>query len=482
MAQLVTLGPIALPTLKGEVVETVGEQLESVGAGVVAGERRPRPFPLTIPLRGDRVAGTDRRTVGLRLRRQVRALMENPLARMQGLYLNWAVDTEQNCWLLVGGGDVRPGPTGAGGIVFGDFELALTDCYRVANQRTHRPARRVVMLDRRLVTTPRDYLRTVYATTFASTASQPRAWLPVAITDPVAGSTRRPLSLSTVTTADGSVTTYDATTDGEIVDFEQAEGDMNKADVKIWDRQGAGAVEASWERVYGPDQPLTSGDVPVIENALARAVWDATNTRWDVYSSVSGAWTLDATVNVGGVTANLLASVRATVVEWTPERAVLRVTGVHTADAQRAVIYVTLQRGWAGPRFEAYVSHISSTVGARIQVFVKSTGDATFTKSSGGALAITSGGSLGTMATFAAGALLLGPGTDRAVWAAFHSETATLQGAVLSSREGFSAFENNYVSVVVGMGVRASGATDAQTWGKIHMHQVDLIPELVARA
>ena len=480
MAQLVMLGPLALPTLKGEIVETVGDQLDAVGAGVVPGERRPRPFPLTIPIRGEVLAGVDRRATGLRLRRQVRALMENSLARLQGLYLNWSVDAEQNCWLLVGGGDLK---YAMGGVTFGDFELALTDCYRVANQRTHRPARRIVALDRRLSTTPRDVLEVVYSTDFSVTGNtaQTIGYLPVSITDPVSGNTRFPMNLSSLASVDGPVYVANVT-DGLIIDFEHAEGDMNKGDVRIWDRQGAGAVEASWERVYGPDQPLTAGDVPVLDNGLARATWDATNKRWDVYGWTGSAWSLDATVIAGGSVATPnLTLVRAAVVEWSAERAVLLVTALQSPESIRVRIFVTLQRGWAGPRFEVYAHDLDSTATAQIGTYVKSTGDATFTKSDAISLAITTGGSLGTFSGFEPGAGLLGPGTDRGIAVATTSATAALQGATLASREGFNIIETYYVSIWLSLGARATAGTDANNHRERSLWDVRSVPELVAR-
>jgi hypothetical protein len=481
MAQLVTLGPLALPTLKGEIVETVGDQLEAVGAGVVAGERRARPFPLTIPIRGEILAGVDRRATGLRLRRQVRALMENSLARLQGLYLNWSVDPEQNCWLLIGGGDLK---YAQGGIGFGDFELALTDCYKVASLRTHRPARRVVAIDRHLGTTPRDILGTVFNTGFTANTTICRTWLPVAISDPVSGSTRFPLNLSTLSTAEGNVYVLDST-DGLIVDYEQAEGDMNKADVKVWDRQGAGATEASWERVYGSDQPLTAGDVPVLENGVVRALWDATNKRWDLQDWSGSAWVTQATVIAGSlVTTQNLTLLKAAVVEWSMDRAVLLVTALQSPEFNRLKIYVTLQRGWTAPRFEVYARDLDSVATPQIMAYAKSTGDATFQKSTGGAVAITSGGALGTFVGLGPHASLVGPGTDKAIWLAVVQENLTVQGSVLSSREGVVIFDSaalGYVSVWFGIGARATAATDALAHGRIGLWGTQTIPELVAR-
>lgn len=477
--RLVTLGPLTLPTLKGDITETVGDQLETVGAGVVAGDRRPRPLPVTIPVHGDRL-DTDRRAGGLRLRRQLRALLENSPLRMQGLYLNWSVDPEQNGWCLIGGGDLQ---YATGGIVFANFDAVLSDCYRVANTRTHRPARRVVATDRRLATTPRDYLGTLHSTDFALSTALIRGYLPANVTDPVAGSTRFPLNLTSITAADGALPILDGT-DGEIVDYEQAEGDMNRADVKVWDRQGAGSAEGSWERVYGPDQPLTPLDVPVLENGVCRATWDTGNRWWDVAYWTGSAWSTDATVIAGAYVATLnLTALQSRVVEWTPERAVLLVTGVQTPEMVRVKIYVTLQRGWTAPRFEIYGTDLDSVANVAVWVHAKSTGDATLQKSTGGAVAITTGGALGTFVGLAPWAALVGPGTDRGVWLSVLQEALTLTGATLASREGVAlSSTSGYVSVWLGLGPRASAVTDATTHGTLGLYDTRLVPELVSRA
>ena len=184
----VALGPLALPTLMGELKETLGDQLETVGAGVAPGERRPRPFPLSIPIHGAVTDGVDRFAMGNRLRRQIRALMENSQARLEGLYLAFSPDPELNGWLLIGGGDLA---YAQGGISLADYKLELTDCYKVANLRTHRPARRVVAIDRRLATTQLDYLGTLYSTGFAAKSAVARHYLPVGVSDPTAGASRR---------------------------------------------------------------------------------------------------------------------------------------------------------------------------------------------------------------------------------------------------------------------------------------------------
>jgi hypothetical protein len=468
LTRLVTLGPIVLPTLKGDVSETVGDQLEAVGAGVVAGERRPRALALTFPVRGDYL-DTNRFTAGLRLRRQVRALLENAPARLQGLYLNWTVDPELNGWLLVGGGDLKHGQ---GGITFADFELELSDCYRVANIRTHRPARRIIALDRRLMTTPRDTLGTIYSPAFASSTSAVRHYLPVGVTDVVAGSTRLPVAGTALSSADGNLTVVDGLAHGDIVSFEQGESDMNRGAVRILDRRGS-VVETDWEQVYGPDQPLTAADIPVMENALCRLVFTAATASFDLQSWISGAWSTDATVQ----TISGLSAIRASVMAWTAERAVLLITGV--TGSTRAQILVTLQRGWSGPRVECYTD---GPVAPSIGVYAKTAGDATLQRSSG-TVSIVSATSIGGFTDIEPWALLLGPGTDRAVWLSVVQNLLTLTGAITSSREGVTATTSTgYASVWLGVGARATGAADAAAHGQRGLTDAQVVFELVGRS
>lgn len=476
MARRVTLGPLALPTLMGELKETLGDQLETVGAGVVPGERRPRPFALSIPIHGDVADGAARFAMGNRLRRQVRALMENSQARLEGLYLAFSPDPELNGWLLIGGGELA---YASGGIALADYKLELTDCYRVANLRTHRPARRLVALDRRLATTPRDYLGTLYSTDFAAYTAVARHYLPVGATDPTAGSTRRPLFPGTLVTADGSLSFVDGLTDGDIIDFAQGEADMPRAGVRVLDRQGS-TVESNWEQVYGPDQPLTAGGIPTVENAVCRCVVAPSTGYVDVQSWTGSAWSTDATVRP----ATNIAIQGARVLEWTPERAVLLIGGVAGVRVQ---MFVTLERGWTGPRVECYADQDEGAATAELYVHVKSSGTTTLTRSDG-SVTIQPGLYYGTFASRAPWALLQGPGTDRAVHLAVVQAGAELTGTAgptgtaVSGRNGVRAGALQYVSLWVGLGLAASGVADATAHGQRGLIDARAIPELVARS
>lgn len=470
MARVLTLGPIALPTLMGSLSEALGDELDTVGAGVVPGDRRPRPFQVTIPIRGDTADGALRFDTGNKLRRQVRALMENSPARLQGLYLAFGPDSEQNCWLLIGGGDLK---YAQGGIALADYTLELTNCYRIANRRTHRPARRIDITDRRLITTPRDILGTDFSTEFNTLTPIARHYLGVGVTDAESGG--KPVATIAVTTKDGNLCAVQDRLDGECISYEQAEADEYKAIVRIIDRRGS-VVETNWHDVYGPDQPLTAGEIPVLDNALARVVPDVPTGRLDVQSWSGSAWVTDATVTPpAGAT-----GFAGRVVEWTTERAVLLITSTVSTN-QRVAIYVTLQRGWPGPRVETYHQDSAGAgVATTIAVHAKSTGDSTLQRSSGTS-AIVSGTSIGTFVGLANWALLLGPGTDRAVHLAVTDDDINLRGAILASREGVALEATGYVAAQIGTGPRASGATDAAYFGQVHLYDQSAIPELIAR-
>lgn len=472
MTLLVQLGPISLPTLKGDITEMMGDQLEVVGAGVAAGERRPRALTLHIPIHAD-IAVANRWDTGLRMRRQIRALIENAPARLQGLYLNWAVDAELNGWLLVGGGDLK---YGQGGITFADFELELTDCYRIASTRTHRAARRIIRLDRRTATIARDYLGTLFSTDFSAITATARHYLAVNPTDIRVGSTGAPPTTATISTKDGNLTYIDGSTDGDVIDFEHAEGDMLKAIVRIYDDHGTPGTEASWESVYGPAQPLAG--TPLLDNGICRVIPDLATGLIAVQGWTGSAWVTDATIgHITGAT-----GFAARILEWTTERAVMRLTSLLAAGV-RGETYITLQRGWTGPRTELYARNAAGSALATLNVYAKSTGDATWQRSNAGPTAIVSGTSIGTFAGIEPWVALVGPGTDRAVHLAVLQASVTARGAINASREGV-AFESatSYVSVGIALGARATAAADADLFGGQHLTEASTISELVARA
>jgi hypothetical protein len=374
MPRDLTFGRIALPTLFDDVKEALGGSLEAAGAALVPAEPKPQPLGLTLPVHGDQ-SDADGYEIGVRMRRQLRSLLSNPPA-LAPIYLKWAVDPELNGWLLVGGGEIE---YAAGGITFADFKVPLSDCYLVGTPWSHRPARRLELHDRRLQTVPRDMLGTVYSTDFAAAGALALVFLPHGASD-VLGTGR---AIVTPLERDGlgsSVPFVVGAVDGDVYSFEQGEADQGLGDVVIYDRRGelgpfgGGVYDTApglldpqaaygWEELYGPKYPLSSGDVPVLQNGLCRLrylVQSGTPTLV-IETVVAGAWVEQGRVfckrdQPAGTTAAFDTLLSAAVAEWTPERAVLRVRLRRVGTDSYCDLYITLQRGWLGPRFELYTS------------------------------------------------------------------------------------------------------------------------------
>lgn len=117
-----------------------------------------------------------------------------------------------------------------------------------------------------------------------------------------------------------------------------------------------------WEEVYGSDYPYTPGDVPVLANGLCRVRWLAAYSAFAIDVNIGGlgyqeqgrvVLYSDESGNVLTAHGNVSSAV---LVEWSPERAVVRLTTSTIVSGQRVRMdtFITLQRGWTGPRFECY--------------------------------------------------------------------------------------------------------------------------------
>jgi len=376
----VRLGRLLLARLPENLQEAVGDVLSADDGGVAVARRRPRQFTFVFPLHGLSADPGGPFAAGARMRRQMRSMVENAELREAGLYFAYSQDPELNGWISIGGGQISY-VADQGGVQTGSFQLELDSAFKRGAQRTHRDARRVEHWDLRLSTVERDYRGVIFGTDFSGLPVLQLTFLPVGVGDPL-GPYRTPVSLNPRAGIDGVGLIAQGLSHASVVSFEQAEVDQRKGDVVIWNRWGftapaygqAGdtnpqdpAVGYGWEEVYGPDHPLTAGDLPVIANGLCRVRYvPATNalavdafvagqgyveqgrlTIWD--STVQDVYTQHTVpVSQGGPAG--------TVMEWTPERAVIRLTSQRTAGDQtaRTDTYVSLQRGWLGPRVECY--------------------------------------------------------------------------------------------------------------------------------
>lgn len=333
-----TLGPLAFRTsADAGFTEALGDAIEVVGAALTAADPTPKPFNLALPVGW---AGEQAYEQGLRARRQVRGLLNNAQARMQGFAFAWTVDPEWRGWMLVGGGTLEPGD--AGGISHGEWLLRLNGCFVVARAQTHRAAIQASVIDVTRGDAPVDVKRTRYSTDFAWCATRSRVALGRRYLDPTTSG--RPLAfLEHEAYRNGLQEVVEDVEHGQVISFEFV-GDRLEDSVAILDRRGS-AVEADWERVFGPDHPLTQTEAPTLDNGFCR-------TRW----LTSGALALDAwNGTVWEERGRLLLPgtfVSTRVEEWTPEKAVVAI--VTQSGSSRLVTYATLQRGWHGPSFERY--------------------------------------------------------------------------------------------------------------------------------
>lgn len=497
------IGRIALPTIFDDVKETIGNSVETAGLSASLGERQPRPFAVTLPVHGDH-HDSDPVAVGERARRQLRALLDNPAARAQGTYLAFAPDPDLNGWLLIGGGDLE---YGQGGITFADFTLALTDCYRLGSRRTHRSARTLWLLDRRLATTPRDTLETVFSEDFADQDATARLVLPVGATD-LLGAAGEPLTPAAYrSTGDGDLAVLDGRTHLETVSYEQDEADQGKADVLALDRRGVAAPTQTeqgdldpqghygWEELYGPDQQLSADDMPVLQNGVCRVRWvDEIGLGIDAFVGAVG-YVEQARVTLWTTAPTLPALVHglagARIVEWTPERAVVAAV-LGLPSGERAELYVTLQRGWSAPRVEAYVrSPTDPAPWSALQVMPATAGDTTVGNSTGSTTVVDATVHLGSFSA-CDWAYLLPQSPNLALhmavlqanlWLVGRSDLATYgsarKGVLIEQPPG--DLPAGYVSVQLGVGARGAEAADAQDLGETVLYDARQAPELVER-
>lgn len=357
--------------------ESVGESVSRIGATPVPGGRQGLSTTASLvsftPVTTDTVA--DRQ----RVRRQLRAMLNNLPMRLTGLYVAWSEDDEQNGWYVPGKATFDVAGEAALVSAFWRFtglELAL-----VGRPRTHRRGVQAYLRDRRLATTPRDFLRRIYSTDFVALSPIALTWLPSTVTDVLSETgTQTLLAGGRVGFGGASIQAVISTSDLEVITFEQAEANRNLGDVVVYDRRGTltgptTGPAAEWEEVYGTDWPLISGDVPVLDNGIVRVRYDAANTDGFALDRWTGsAWSERGKIlveRVGDTTAFCDTLVSANVVEWSPERAVVRCVMRLASDIlSREEVYLTLQRGWTGPRVEVYPGLKSVGVaGAGLQLF-----------------------------------------------------------------------------------------------------------------
>lgn len=163
-----SLGRIQIVTALDGATEQLGQGVDTVGGLPVPAERAARGFALKLPVYGPG-GPINVNAHGRRLRRQLRGMVENDLARLEPLLWVWDADPEMAVWVLVGSGSLED--TGGGANVFADWTLSLSDGVRLGTLATHRAARQLFARPLASGATPRDWKGLVVATDLQAAAT-----------------------------------------------------------------------------------------------------------------------------------------------------------------------------------------------------------------------------------------------------------------------------------------------------------------------
>jgi hypothetical protein len=374
------LGPLRFVTAINDFSEVLGDQLDQVGPVVVAGDRRARPFNLTVPVRAADSAA-DQVATGKALRHQVRQLMDNRTWRSHGLPLMWDVDPDSNVWLMVGGAELEEIEDG---LTFGEWRLKLSDCYLAGRPGTHRAGRRMELADRRTGLVARDTLGRIFNTDYSAvTISTQPLVLPGEGKDLVgaggktptgsaAGSAHGGVSLfQTATAINGEVVTYEteSTTDWAPETSFPHDASYRAGAVRLWDSAVApspGATTTAGDRF--PDGSGAYGWIPVlgpvveglgafaIDNGLCRIRWAGFVNAQQLVLEGWDTGTSKYVPQIRLAHATMTKTPIVTVVEASTERVVVQVA------VGPRIMRVILQRGWSGPRIESYLPGGNPTI------------------------------------------------------------------------------------------------------------------------
>lgn len=248
---LVTLGRLRVPTAHDFDETLAGLRIETVGKVPVIADPEADKLTLTLPLYG-RKSAADPLADALRLRRQARALIGNAPLCEQGLYLAVGFDPDQDGWLVVSGGTVKDS---AGGATIGDFLLELSDAVRIGKRTTRRPGIRIDATDRRLTTTPRDYLGTIFSADFAAIPNLLVARIPVGASDPLFARNVQPTFNGYRGGATGGSLVYTGgggALPGDVLTYELDPRARFNGDVVLYDRRGRDTFQPAVNEVLNP--------------------------------------------------------------------------------------------------------------------------------------------------------------------------------------------------------------------------------------
>jgi len=449
-----------------QFTEAMGDQYANVAGAPIPGAR----VGLQHQLQLTSFTGQNGDTTAMRTNahNQLRSLLNNTPYCLTAPLFTWT-DDPANSYMFCVPSTAQSDPYGTSGLQFGLWQIKSFNLNQVGHARTHRRANEIYLRDRRLSTTPRDFRRTQYSTDFATmpvawTPIVP-AWVPPGSTDIITNNSSSGYAYNSVLPSipSGNIGYVTGIADLAVISYELSTSGLNQGDVVIHDRAGtltlpSTGADPNWVEIYGPDYPYTAGDVPVLDNGICRVSWDTSNGTNDGLLIESAGWStsfikmtkvliqgyVGSTLN----TFNTLASAK--VEEWTPERAVVScvLTSATTNTLPRITVYVTLQRGWSGPRIELYTPTVPNLTGYPAMTFVP------YNSATQTSLVKVDGSDVGNIASTAASV----------AWptATFGASTFTGENWLSFVQAGVPAATN---VAVIQAAMTASTLTDSTAWG-----------------
>lgn len=360
-----TLGALSFITLNNTITETFGNVLTNVGSGTVPAEREPYRYEnLTVPCYGH-FEEANPYDVGLQKRREARAMFRNRQLLTDGFYMDFAKDPEFSAWISVGNASLEYLD---GGVSLADFQLNLGQVHLIATPAVAQDGVFVNTQNLGDPTVANDILRTSYTeltqgSFLLTEEGAPRVYLGVGAYDIKGKVNGVPLTIGSYAGINGTGYYVDELQHGNTLSFEISPTDRRGADVIISDRRGitsptytlAGDRNPNlygWDKVFGPDYPHTTGDVPVIQNDRCRLLYTS-GSSFQVQTSTGAAFANNGTLSLG-----MDSLTKVSVPEWRPYRGVIRANFV-AGGGMRATAFIILQRGWAGPQVEVYAQNSS---------------------------------------------------------------------------------------------------------------------------
>lgn len=239
--------------------EQLGDPVTTLGGAVVPNQRTAPEFSLGI---GTYAADgqTDTPAARLRIRRQLRAMLNNSPMKLAGafIYLIYSDDPENSGWYVPDQTQLQD-YSGTSGLATGFWQLASSNWYVAGKRRTHREARSIWLKDLRTGLYARDTLGWIYSTDFSALTALPLSVLPNGATQAALTVTGQVVPETAMPTGrDGGVALQvEGLSDLEVVSFERPEAAFGLSDVIVYDRRGNTPTTGFYKTIVETDLPLS---------------------------------------------------------------------------------------------------------------------------------------------------------------------------------------------------------------------------------